>query len=83
MSTPTIRALRTALQTLLAVVAVVGLVTAAVADNATIAAALPWLAAAAPGAAAVAGAIARIMATPQIEQLLDRLGLGLPDGSEE
>ncbi|MFC3347800.1 hypothetical protein ACFOOM_10245 [Streptomyces echinoruber] len=37
----------------------------------------------AAGAVAVAGAVARVMALPTVERLLDRLGLGLvddPDG---
>ncbi|GAA5056496.1 hypothetical protein [Streptomyces similanensis] len=40
---------------------------------------LPWVA----GALAVAGGLARVMALPAVEQLLDRFGLGLvddPDG---
>ncbi|MXM68309.1 hypothetical protein GR925_34025 [Streptomyces sp. HUCO-GS316] len=36
---------------------------------------LPWVA----GALAVAGGLARVMALPAVEQLLDRVGLGLVD----
>ncbi|ADI05557.1 hypothetical protein SBI_02436 [Streptomyces bingchenggensis BCW-1] len=36
---------------------------------------LPWVA----GALAVAGGLARVMALPTVEQLLDRFGLGLGD----
>ncbi|MFE6764343.1 hypothetical protein [Streptomyces sp. NPDC057689] len=42
-------------------------------------ASLPWVA----GALAVAGGLARVMALPAVEALLDRVGLGLvddPDG---
>ncbi|MBW8735915.1 MAG: hypothetical protein JF621_01860 [Streptomyces turgidiscabies] len=36
---------------------------------------LPWVA----GALALAGGLARVMALPAVEQLLDRFGLGLVD----
>ncbi|OAR21924.1 hypothetical protein A8W25_28180 [Streptomyces sp. ERV7] len=36
---------------------------------------LPWVA----GALAVAGGLARVMALPAVEQILDRVGLGLLD----
>ncbi|MFH8403726.1 hypothetical protein ACH4FX_02985 [Streptomyces sp. NPDC018019] len=36
---------------------------------------LPWVA----GALAVAGGLTRVMALPQVEALLDRVGLGLVD----
>ncbi|MGC9536562.1 hypothetical protein [Streptomyces sp. UG1] len=39
---------------------------------------LPWVA----GALAVAGGLARVMALPAVEQLLDRIGLGLVDDDE-
>ncbi|MDT0377219.1 hypothetical protein RM572_00315 [Streptomyces sp. DSM 42041] len=42
----------------------------------------PWLAAAVGTVAAVAGTVARVMALPSVQLLLDRYGLGtdLPDG---
>jgi hypothetical protein len=40
---------------------------------------LPWVA----GAVAVSAGLARIMALPAVEQLLDRLGLGLVDDVED
>ncbi|MCX5362869.1 hypothetical protein OG864_29665 [Streptomyces sp. NBC_00124] len=82
MSTATKRAIRTALQTMVAVAAVVPLVAAYLADNGQIADALPWLAAAAP-AAAVAAGFARVMALPAVESFLDRFGLGLVDDGGE
>jgi len=39
---------------------------------------LPWVA----GALAVAAGLARIMALPAVEQLLDRVGLGLVDDDQ-
>ncbi|MGW8876397.1 hypothetical protein [Streptomyces mirabilis] len=36
---------------------------------------LPWVV----GALAIAGGLARVMALPAVEQLLDRIGLGLVD----
>ncbi|MFI5883552.1 hypothetical protein [Streptomyces sp. NPDC051554] len=39
---------------------------------------LPWVA----GALAVAAGLARVMALPSIEQLLDRVGLGLVDDDQ-
>ncbi|MGW1761010.1 hypothetical protein [Streptomyces mirabilis] len=39
---------------------------------------LPWVA----GALAVAGGLARVMALPAVEQLLDRVGLGLADDDQ-
>lgn len=83
MSTPAKRAIRTAIQTLLAVAAVVPLVAGQLADNDTIGAALPWLTAAAPGAAALAAGFARVMALPAVESFLDRFGLGLVDDGNE
>ncbi|MFF2309226.1 hypothetical protein ACFVVJ_08915 [Streptomyces albidoflavus] len=73
MSPKTKRAVRTALQTFAAVVAVVPALAAVVADSAALAAA------AAGTAAAVAGIAARVMASPTVEALLDRFGLGLVD----
>ncbi|MDX3841722.1 MULTISPECIES: hypothetical protein [Streptomyces] len=40
--------------------------------------ALPWVA----GALAVAAGLARVMALPAVEQLLDRVGLGLVDDDQ-
>ncbi|MCO6747877.1 hypothetical protein KQH21_06780 [Streptomyces sp. IpFD-1.1] len=79
MSPKTKRAVRTALQTFAAVVAVVPALAAVVADSAAMAAAAPWAVAAAGTAAAVAGIAARAMASPTVEALLDRFGLGLVD----
>ncbi|MER7788731.1 hypothetical protein [Streptomyces sp. NPDC097640] len=79
MSDKTKRAIRTAIQTLLAVAAVLPALAAVIADNDALAVAAPWLVAAAGSAAAAAGIVARIMATRAVEQLLDRLGIGLPD----
>lgn len=39
---------------------------------------LPWVA----GALAVAAGLARVMALPTVEQLLDRVGLGLVDDDQ-
>ncbi|QKN87663.1 hypothetical protein SEA_CUMBERBATCH_21 [Streptomyces phage Cumberbatch] len=73
------RAVRTALQTLAAVAAVLPALAAVVADSDALAVAAPWLVTAAASAATVAGAVARVMALPAVERLLDRLGLGLVD----
>lgn len=77
------RSIRTALQTFAAVVAVVPALAAIVADSGELAAAAPWLIGAAATAAAVAGVVARAMAHPTVEALLDRLGLGLVDDHKE
>lgn len=71
MSPATKRAVRTVLQ---------GVVMFAVALPAIVSASgipesLPWVV----GALAVAGGLARVMALPAVEQLLDRVGLGLVD----
>ncbi|MEU0675073.1 hypothetical protein ABZ330_19690 [Streptomyces sp. NPDC006172] len=76
------RAVRTALQTFAAVVAVVPALAAVVADSGDLAVAAPWLVGAAATAAAVAGVIARAMASPVVEALLDRFGLGLVDDTD-
>ncbi|NEC28717.1 hypothetical protein G3I20_19570 [Streptomyces sp. SID8111] len=73
------RAIRTALQTLAAVAAVLPALAAVVADSDALAAAAPWAVAAAVTAAGAAGVVARIMAAPAFERLLDRFGLGLTD----
>jgi hypothetical protein len=81
---PAQRAIRTGIQTLLAVAALVPLAATAIADNGTLSNALPWLAAAAPTAAALAAGFARVMALPAVELVLDRFGLGLvDDGSND
>lgn len=67
------RAIRTALQTLAAVAATLPALAAMVADQEDLAAAAPWV------AAAAAGIVARIMAAPGFERLLDRFGIGLHD----
>jgi hypothetical protein len=77
--TPAKRAVRTFVQTLLAVAALVPLAATVLADNTTVSNALPWLAAAAPTAAAIAAGFARVMALPAVEVFLDRFGLGLVD----
>ncbi|MDN3056170.1 hypothetical protein PH213_16780 [Streptomyces sp. SRF1] len=47
----------------------------AIIDASGVPAALPWVA----GALAVAGGLARVMALPAVEAILDRVGLGLVD----
>lgn len=71
------RAIRTAFQTFAAVIAVVPPLAAVVADSDQLAVAAPWLVGAAATAAAFAGVVARAMAHPAVEALLDRFGLGL------
>ncbi|MBP0456261.1 hypothetical protein [Streptomyces montanisoli] len=78
MSDKTKRAIRTAIQTLLAVAAVLPALAAVLADS-ELAVAAPWLIAAAGSAAAVAGVVARVMASPVVERVLARLGIGLTD----
>ncbi|MEV7413290.1 hypothetical protein AB0O04_36385 [Streptomyces althioticus] len=73
------RTIRTALQTLAAVAAVLPALAALVAESGELAVAAPWLVAAAASAAVVAGVVARIMAMPGVEKLLDRFGIGLRD----
>ncbi|MDX3214579.1 hypothetical protein PV318_03335 [Streptomyces sp. ME02-6991-2B] len=74
MSNASRRTVRTVIQ------GAVGLAVAlpAIVDAAGVPASLPWVA----GALAVAGAVARIMALPGVERLLDRVGLGLADGTD-
>ena len=76
------RAIRTALQTLAAVAAVLPALAAVLAES-DLAVTAPWAVAAAASAAAVAGIIARVMASPAFETLLGRLGLGLADTTPE
>ena len=79
MSTAAKRAIRTGVQTLLAIATVIPLLAATIANADGLAEALPWLAATAPTAATVAAGFARIMALPAVEAFLDRLGIGLTD----
>ncbi|CAL9528415.1 hypothetical protein [Streptomyces sp. enrichment culture] len=78
MSPKTKRAIRTALQTLAAVAAVLPVLAAFLSDSA-LAVAAPWAVAAAGTAAVAAGIVARIMASDPFERLLDRFGIGLRD----
>ncbi|MFF5977182.1 hypothetical protein ACFY7C_37420 [Streptomyces sp. NPDC012769] len=71
MSTATKRTVRTILQGAVGIAVVLP----AIVDASGIPASLPWVA----GALAVAGGLARVMALPGVEQLLDRVGLGLVD----
>ncbi|MFI9005110.1 hypothetical protein [Streptomyces sp. NPDC053541] len=71
MSTATKRTIRTVLQG----AAGLAVTLPAIVDAAGIPETLPWVA----GTLAVAGALARVMALPAVEQLLDRIGLGLID----
>ena len=68
MSVETKRAIRTVLQTAVALCVLLPEVIAA----AGIPESLPWVA----GALAVAGAVARVMALPSVQRFLDRFGLG-------
>ncbi|MFF5790261.1 hypothetical protein ACFY8P_35475 [Streptomyces sp. NPDC012693] len=72
MSPANIRTARTVLQVTVALALALPAIVAA----SGIPAALPWVA----GALAVAGGLARVMALPAVEALLDRVGLGLVDG---
>ncbi|MGW1770629.1 hypothetical protein [Streptomyces sp. NPDC002104] len=65
------RSIRTAMQTAVALALALPAIVAA----AGIPDALPYVA----GALAVAGGLARVMALPSVEALLDRVGLGLVD----
>ncbi|MEU7046028.1 hypothetical protein AB0A77_33930 [Streptomyces varsoviensis] len=65
------RTVRTVLQTVVAI----ALALPAIVDASGIPASLPWVA----GALAVAGGLARVMALPAVEGLLNRVGLGLVD----
>lgn len=71
MRTSTRRTIRTALQ------ATVGIAVAlpAIVAASGVPESLPWVA----GALAVVAGLARVMALPQVEQLLDRVGLGLSE----
>jgi hypothetical protein len=73
------RTIRTALQTAVAVAAVLPALAAWVQDSDAVSAAAPWLVPIAVSAGAVAAAVTRVMATPAVERLLDRVGLGLRD----
>ncbi|MDT0432816.1 hypothetical protein [Streptomyces salyersiae] len=82
MQMPNRRAARTVLQTLVAVAAVVPALAVVIQESAGLAAVAPWLIGAAGTAAGIAGGLARVMALPAVEQLLDRCGLGLQDDAE-
>ncbi|WP_329622913.1 hypothetical protein OG357_22890 [Streptomyces sp. NBC_01255] len=74
MSPATKRTIRTILQGTAGVAVTLPAIVAA----SGVPAALPWVA----GALAIAGGLARVMALPAVEALLDRVGLGLVDDSE-
>ncbi|MEU2119991.1 hypothetical protein ABZ567_31140 [Streptomyces sp. NPDC016459] len=74
MSPANIRTARTILQVTVALALALPAIVAA----SGIPAALPFAA----GALAVAGGLARVMALPAVEALLDRVGLGLVDDGE-
>ncbi|MGA5509359.1 hypothetical protein [Streptomyces umbrinus] len=71
MSPATKRAVRTVLQGVVMFAAALP----AIVSASGIPQSLPWVV----GALAVAGGLARVMALPSVEQLLDRVGLGLVD----
>ncbi|CAL9479477.1 hypothetical protein [Streptomyces sp. enrichment culture] len=71
MQSATKRTVRTALQTAVGV----ALALPAIVHAAGIPESLPYVA----GALAVAAGLARVMALPQVEALLDRVGIGLSD----
>jgi hypothetical protein len=73
------RSIRTVLQTAVALAAVLPALAAFLANTNGLADALPWLGGALATAAGVAGVLARFMALPAVEALLDRFGLGLVD----
>ncbi|MFE0762632.1 hypothetical protein [Streptomyces smyrnaeus] len=60
-------------RTILQVTVAFALALPAIVDASGIPESLPWVA----GALAVAGGLSRVMALPSVEQLLDRVGLGL------
>ncbi|KAA6220607.1 hypothetical protein CP973_00345 [Streptomyces albofaciens JCM 4342] len=68
------RTTRTILQTIIAF----ALALPAIIDASGIPDTLPWVA----GALAVAGGLTRVMALPQVEAQLDRVGLGLVDDQD-
>lgn len=71
MKSSTRRTIRTALQAAVGVAVALPAIVAA----SGIPESLPWVA----GALAVAAGLARVMALPAVEQLLDRIGLGLSE----
>ncbi|MFI8200024.1 hypothetical protein ACIF6K_26470 [Streptomyces sp. NPDC085942] len=71
MKTTTRRTIRTALQAAVGVAVALPAIVAA----SGIPESLPWVA----GALAVAAGLARVMALPAVEQLLDRIGIGLSE----
>ncbi|WP_275463384.1 hypothetical protein [Streptomyces noursei] len=74
MTDATRRTIRTVMQTAVALAVALP----AIVDASGVPASLPWVA----GALAVAGGLARVMALPAVEQLLDRVGLGHGRGEE-
>ncbi|MFE4057391.1 hypothetical protein ACFXP3_14025 [Streptomyces sp. NPDC059096] len=74
MSNATKRAVRTVIQG----VVMFAVALPAIVDASGVPDSLPWVA----GALAVAGGLARVMALPAVERLLDRIGLGLVDDKE-
>ncbi|MFJ4013919.1 hypothetical protein [Streptomyces sp. NPDC090026] len=68
---PAKRTIRTVLQTTVALAVALPMIVAA----SGIPASLPWVAV----AVGVAGALARVMALPPVERILDRFGIGLVD----
>jgi hypothetical protein len=73
------RSIRTVLQTTVALAAVLPTLAAVLANAHGVTDLLPWLVGGLATAAAVAGALARFMALPSVEAVLDRFGLGLVD----
>lgn len=71
MKSSTKRTVRTVLQTAVGI----SVALPAIVDASGIPDTLPWVG----GALAAAGGLARIMALPSVEQLLDKVGLGLVD----
>ncbi|MEV4966645.1 hypothetical protein AB0886_05175 [Streptomyces sp. NPDC024062] len=75
MQPPTKRAVRTALQTGVGLAVALPAIVAASGIPET----LGWVA----GALAVAGGLARVMALPAVESVLDRFGIGIVDAPEQ
>ncbi|MFF2013996.1 hypothetical protein ACFVWY_33725 [Streptomyces sp. NPDC058195] len=71
MQTSTVRSIRTAIQAAIGVAAALPAIVAA----SGIPESLPWVA----GALAIAAGVSRVMALPVVEQLLDRIGIGLTE----
>jgi hypothetical protein len=73
------RSIRTVLQTTVALAAVLPTLAAVLANTHGVTDVLPWLVGGLATAAGAAGGLARFMALPSVEALLDRFGLGLLD----